>query len=117
MTIVALNSPDQLRQLEPWLKSFDHQLQPRPVGTFHLFTRMERTLALTQQTQINAVFPAVNPKVCTPRETTEIVECLRHWGSNMPGGLAVSVPSDSHMHNHMKSLGYRPASVLYEPIP
>lgn len=117
MTITPLTSPEQLAQLEPWLKSFDHKSIVNPIGRFHLFTKMARVLALTQQATVNALFPAINPKVCTPRETTEIADCFHSWNANTPGGLMVAVPDGSPMHAQMEVLGYQPYATLYEPIP
>lgn len=117
VNIAAITSAEQLTGLKPWLETFDHGLPPNLVGKFHAFTKGERLLAITQQTQLTALFPAVNPKVCSPRETYEIVRAFHTWHAVMPGGLAVSVPTTSHMHKFMEKLGYRPLSVLYEPIP
>lgn len=71
-------------------------------------------LAVTQQTQVNALIPAVNPNVCTPRETSEIVECFHHWNINQAGGFLTVVPSESHMHRFMDKLGYKPYAVFYK---
>ena len=116
MNITPLTSPDQLTQLEPWLRSFEHKPVVNPVGRFHVFTKMSRVLALTQQISINALFPAINPKECSPRETSDIVECFHNWNANLPGGLVVAVPAESHMHKHMAKLGYRPYATLYETV-
>jgi hypothetical protein len=116
MTVMPLTSAEQLTQLKPWLESFEHKAIVEPVGKFHLFTKGERTLALTQQIVLNGLFPAVNPHVCTPRETTEIVNYFQAWNANMAGGLVVAVPSKSHMHEHMSKLGYRPKAILYESV-
>lgn len=116
VNIMPVASAEQLVQLKSWLETFDHHLPPNLNGRFHIFSKGERILALTQQTQINALFPAVNPHVSSPRETHEIVRCFHAWHAVTPGGLAVNVPSESHMHKHMEKLGYKPVSVLYEPI-
>jgi hypothetical protein len=117
VNIMPLTSIEQVRQLKPWLESFDHHLPDPITGQFHLFTKGERVLALTQQAQLNVLFPAVNPKVVTPRETREIVDCFHAWSSIMPNGLKVSVPHDSPMHKHMAKLGYKPKAIIYESVP
>lgn len=115
MNIMPIVSPVQLEQLSPWLASFDHK-PATPIGKFHLFTKAERILALTQQLAINVLVPAVNPHICTPRETTEIVDCFHAWEKNKEGGMSVVVPYESHMHEKMKKLGYQPRCILYDPI-
>lgn len=116
ISVMPVTSPEQLTHLKPWLESFEHKEVMQPVGKFHLFTKGERVLALTQQVVLNGLFPAVNPKVCTPRETTEIVNYFQAWNANQPGGLVVAVPSQSHMHEFMFKLRYKPRAVLYESI-
>lgn len=116
IVITPVTSVEQIAQLKPWLESFDHKVPVSPAGRFHLFSKGDRILALTQQTTLNALFPAVNPKVCTPRETSEIADCFRSWSANLNGGLSVSVPIGSPMHEQMGKLGYKPVSVLYESI-
>lgn len=114
MTITPVTSPEQVTSLGDWLESFGHKRIENPSGRFHLFTKLDRVLALTQQIQLPALFPAVNPNVCTPRETTEIVACFHHWNANQPH--VVAVPSESKMHEKMAALGYKPHAVLYESI-
>lgn len=115
MTVVPLTTPEQLSALTPWLQSFDHK-PAEPIGRYHLFSRMDRILGLSQQLLLNVLIPAVNPNTSTPRETAEIVNCFHNWNANTTGGLLVAVPSKSHMHEHMASLGYKAKAVLYESI-
>src|ERR1700744_252930 len=112
MNVMPITSPEQLAALTGWLASFDHK-PAVPIGKYHVFTKGERVLALTQQIQLNALFPAVNPHVVTPRETVEIVQHFHAWSVNTDGGQVVAVPVSSHMHEKMESLGYRPKCVLY----
>ncbi len=116
MTVRPITTKEKFAEMESWLHSFDHKAVLQPAGAFHLFTKLDRVLAMTQQVAINTVFPAVNPKICTPRETTEISDCLHYWSANCPGGLHVAVPKNSHMHEHMAALGWKPKAVLYEPV-
>lgn len=108
-------SREQLFAIRPWLESFNHQPITNPIGRYHSFAKGDRLLAVTQQTQLNTLVPAVNPNVCTPRETSEIVECFHHWEANQDAGLVTVVPQESHMHVHMDKLGYKPYAVLYKP--
>lgn len=116
ISIAPILSPAELEGHRPWLQSFAHDVPANPTGRFHKFSEGDKVLALTQQTALNILAPAVNPNVVSPRQTKEIVAIFHAWSANTPGGLLANVPFSSHMHQRMVKLGYRPVSVLYESI-